>query len=113
MINAELADVGVALVPESTEGPGGPFPRKFMGDYDPILLFYPGPVGPKGDPDYLRLIFAAGPMPTIFSPDGFSSPEFDQLAEDQVVATDASERADLLGQMQDILAEQLVVLSLY
>jgi len=39
-----LADVGVELVPESTEGPGGLFPRKFMGAYGTILLFYPGPV---------------------------------------------------------------------
>jgi len=110
-----LADVGVELVPESTEGPGGLFPRKFMGAYDTILLFYPGPVGPgpEGDADYLRLIYAGGPMPTFFTPDGFDSSELMPLAEAQLVAQDEGERGYLLAQMQDIIAEQLVVLPLY
>ncbi|MGI9155251.1 MAG: ABC transporter substrate-binding protein [Marmoricola sp.] len=110
-----LADIGVELVSESTDGPGGLFPRKLSKDYDLVLLFFPGPVGPGpgGDPDYLRLIFASSPMPTFFTPDGFSSPELDKLAGQQLVTADADERAGLLGQMQDIIAEQVVVLPLY
>ena len=110
-----LAEVGVELRPEATDGPAGLFSRKFSRQYDIVLLFFPGPVGPGpgGDPDYLRLIFATSPMPTFFSPDGFASPEFDQLAAEQLVATDPDKRAELIGQMQDLIAEQVVVLPLY
>jgi len=65
-----------------------------------------------GDPDILRfrLHSSAIPNPNYY---GFINATFDQLAEAQAAEIDPEKRADMIKQMQEILAEELPLIVLY
>lgn len=44
---------------------------------------------------------------------GYSNPEFDALAADQLYTVDEEQRTEMVAEMQGIIAEDLPVLSLY
>ena len=81
------------------------------GNYE-ILVTGFGGLG--GDPDQLRRSFASASPARGFSRAlGYSSPDFDSLAEAQVSMADPDERRETINRMQEILAEDLPVLALY
>jgi peptide/nickel transport system substrate-binding protein len=81
------------------------------GSYE-ILITGFGGLG--GDADQLRRSFASSSQTRGFSRAlGYSNPEFDALAEAQVVMTDPAAREAALDDMQAILAEDLPALALY
>ncbi|MGI9051188.1 MAG: hypothetical protein ACR2HQ_00815, partial [Ilumatobacteraceae bacterium] len=85
------------------------------GGYDMALLIYPGPSagGPNADPDLLRQLFSSMSPPSLTGASGYVNPRFDELAERQRVTFDDAERAELVTEMQEILAEDVPVLPLY
>jgi peptide/nickel transport system substrate-binding protein len=91
------------------------FGTKLQGAYDLLLTSYPGPtgVGPNGDPEQLRGIYYSKPFSTFQKADGYSSPEMDRLIDAQSAAYDFDERKRLVGQIQQMAAEDLPVAMLY
>jgi len=115
LVIAGLSAVGIDVSLRPVELGPPLFGAKLSGDYDLALTLYPGPGGvpPDGDADTLRQIFSSRVAPGTASAGGYENAEFDRLADQQLVAQDESERAELLARMQEILAEDLPVLALY
>lgn len=83
------------------------------GDYELIIQS----VGGYGrDPDYLRAIFhtkdqsSSVPGAVLF---GYSNPELDALSEQQAVELDSEKRREMIFQLQEIIAEDLPIYTLY
>lgn len=110
-----LTEVGIGITQQGV--PLGPalFAPMLSGSFDLALTLYPGPggVAPNGDPDLLRQIFSSRTPQTTASAVGYRNDTFDDLADQQLVTTDVDERMDLVGRMQEILAEDLPVLPIY
>ncbi len=115
LLTTALAEIGVELVPNFVEVGPALFGGKLSGGYDMAVLGYPGPTagGPNSDPDLLRRVFSSESPPSLTSATGYADPEFDELAAQQRTTFDEGERADLVSQMQEILARDLPVLTLY
>lgn len=73
-----------------------------------------GHIGLSGDPDYLRLWFL-GEASNSLAARGkqFDNAEFQQLALEQMSELDSTKRKEIVGEMQNILAEELPTLVLY
>lgn len=81
------------------------------GNYEIAIIGYGG-LG--GDPDRLRQVFAStSPSRSFNRAQGYANPEFDRLAAAQFVTNDEAERRELVFAMQEILANDIPVLSLY
>jgi peptide/nickel transport system substrate-binding protein len=78
------------------------FGIKLNGSYDMLITSYPGPsgIGPNGDPEFNKAT-------------GYANPEVDRLLEAQLETYDVEERKQLVGQIQQIVAEDLPVAMLY
>lgn len=82
-----------------------------QGNYTMSLIGFGGIMG---DPDALRSRFASDAPATSFTKaHGYSDPELDRLADEQLVTVDRAEREELVTEMQEIVAEDLPALSLY
>lgn len=115
LVISGLAAVGIDVTTRPVELGPALFGAKIGGDYDLALTLYPGPGGvpPSGDPDYLRQIFSSRVPVGTANASGYANAELDELADGQLVEQDEEERAELLGRMQRIIAEDLPVLPLY
>lgn len=81
------------------------------GNYEVAIISYGG-LG--GDPDYLRQIFSSrSPVRGFQRAHGYSNPQFDDLADRQLLTTDEATRRQLVYEMQAIIARDLPVLPLY
>lgn len=81
------------------------------GNYTMALQGYGGL---ESDPDLLRTRFhSEAPARGHSSVHGYANEEFDELAEQQLATVDPDERAEIVADMQHILAEDLPLLSLY
>lgn len=70
--------------------------------------------GGTADPDYLRERYGSKSKGQTFSRAyGYSNARFDELAAQQLVAFDDGERRALIAQMQQIIADELPIISLY
>jgi len=67
------------------------------------------------DPDDFLLVFTTEQIcvPGCMSDSGFSDPEYDQLYQQQLQATDAVQRQQIVWKMQDIVAEHVPYVPLY
>jgi peptide/nickel transport system substrate-binding protein len=114
LVTVALAEIGVEITPRAVDG-GEFFPRTIFGDYDMAISLFPGPSGGSvdGDPDILRQVFSSrlGTGPNRAT--GYSNPDFDDLAEQQLQTFDETQRRELVGRMQEILAADVPVLALY
>jgi len=82
-----------------------------MTNYEMALFFFGGV---RRDPDSLRTMLASQTAGTgIFHALGWSDPEFDDLAERQLVELDDDERKSQLARMQELVARDLPFLVLY
>jgi len=110
-----LRRIGVELRPKQVQIGPQLFGNKFIGAYDIAVLPFPGPGpgGPNGDPDVLRLLFSSKVAPSLQAATAYANPTFDGLAEKQRAAFDEAERKAIVAQMQRILADDLPVLPLY
>lgn len=82
-----------------------------QGNYGMALVGFGGIMG---DPDTLRTRYSTdAPGSSFNKAQGYSNPQFDELAEQQQVAIDPEERRELVAEMQQIIAEDLPTLSLY
>lgn len=81
------------------------------GNYEVAIVSYGG-LG--GDPDYMRQVFSSrSPYRGFQRAHGYSNPQFDELADRQLAATDPASRKRLVDEMQAIIARDLPVLPLY
>jgi len=114
MLVGWLGDVGVTLHPQAVDLPTL-FGRAQQGADDIALTLYPGPGGtsPDSDPDTLRTFYSSAVKGRLQGAQGYKNPEFDGLAERQLVSADATERRRIIGAMQRIIARDLPALPLY
>jgi peptide/nickel transport system substrate-binding protein len=115
LVSAALAEIGVETTIRAAEPGPGLFGAKFSGQFDMVLLGFPGPSAGtlNGDPDLLRRIFSSEAPPSLTSAVGYANPAFDELATQQRVTFDEDERATIVAEMQEIIAEDIPILSLY
>jgi len=116
LLRSQLADVGIDLsiraVDDRTRDS-----LVMEGNYQLALAAW----GSWGqDPDYLRLRYGNGgdgdaqrSMGTALAGRGYSNPEFNRLAAEQLVETDPARRRELIDAMQDILAADVPEIPLY
>lgn len=91
------------------------FGTKVQGSYDLLLTSFPGPsgAGPSADPDLLRSVYFSRPPSPLHQATGYSNPEVDRLLDAQLATSDVEERKRLVGQIQQLVAEELPVAVLY
>lgn len=79
------------------------------------LTIYPGPGGasPSSDPDTLRTFYSSRIKGRLQGAQGWVDPEFDALADRQLITADRRERKGLIARMQEIVAGELPALPLY
>jgi peptide/nickel transport system substrate-binding protein len=77
-----------------------------------VAVTYYGGLG--GDPDTMRVNFSSkSPSKTFSRALGYANPKFDDLADQQLTATDEAKRKAIIFEMQAILAQDVPVLPLY
>ncbi|MBA3281663.1 MAG: hypothetical protein H0U29_05485 [Acidimicrobiia bacterium] len=115
LVAAALAEIGVKMNIKAAEPGPQLFGAKFSGGYEMALLGFPGPSAGSlnGDPDLLRRVFSSKAPPSLTGATGYVNADFDELATRQRVTFDQSERKRIVAQMQEIIAEDIPVLSLY
>lgn len=91
------------------------FGTKTGGNYDLLINPYPGPVGttPTGDPELLHAIYHSEPPNQLYAATGYANPDVDDLLDRQLATFDEAERMQLVGQIQEIVADELPVAVLY
>lgn len=82
----------------------------FGADYDMAIVIFGGH---QGDPDLMRRVYSSKSGPMLAKARGYADPEFDELAERQLVTLDEEERKALVARMQHIVAKDLPLLHLY
>lgn len=115
LVSAALADIGIETTLKPAEPGPALFGAKFSGGYEMALLGFPGPSAGSlnGDPDLLRSVFSSESPPSLTGATGYANPAFDELAARQRITFDDAERARIVAEMQEIIAEDLPILSLY
>jgi peptide/nickel transport system substrate-binding protein len=112
-----IKKIGIELRPSPALVGPELFGPKLFGGYDMAVLLYPGPApgGPNADPDVLREVFRSKPPDTfsLTAASKYSNPEFDVLADKQLVTFDEAQRHSLVDQMQKILADDIPILPLF
>ncbi len=104
-----LQAVGVEVTPQAVDRPTRDA-RTTSGDYELAITNYGG-LG--GDPDYLRQVYSSKVPKRFQSAQGYANPEFDDLAQRQLVTLDEAERRRLVDRMQEIVATDVPLLPLY
>ncbi len=79
------------------------------------LTLYPGPQGatPNADPDTLRAYYSSNVKGRLEGAQGYVNPEFNRLADAQLITADVAKRRQMIARMQHIIASDLPALPLY
>lgn len=114
LLAANLKDVGVDIDLQRIDLVRL-FGIKLQNSYEMLVTSYPGPagVGPDGDPDILRNVYASKVNAPLHKATGYQNPEVDQLLDQQRQATDVEERKRIVGRIQRLVADDLPVAMLY
>lgn len=115
LVSAALSQIAVETSLQPAEPGPQLFGAKFSGAYDMALLGFPGPSAGSlnGDPDLLRRVFSSQAPPSLTGATGYANQEFDELATRQRATFDEDERQEMVARMQEIIAEDIPILSLY
>jgi len=115
LISAALGRIGVETSVRAVQPGPQLFGAKFSGMYEMALLGFPGPSAGSlnGDPDLLRQVFSSQSPPSLTGASGYANAEFDDLAARQRVTFDENERKRIVARMQEIIADDIPILSLY
>lgn len=109
-IKEYLRDVGINITVKSLDSTAADSSAQ-KGTYEMALVGYGG-MG--GDPDSLRTRLASTVKSQSFSRiQGYINPTFDDLAAKQLTALSFDERKSIIQQMQQIVAEDVPLISLY
>ncbi|HWH34653.1 MAG TPA: ABC transporter substrate-binding protein [Acidimicrobiales bacterium] len=120
---ANLRDVGIGIDLEVIDVIRL-FGLKLNDNFDLAITTFPGPsgIGPNGDPEILRGVYhslPAGQDPTpvtgnqLHKAAGYANAEVDRLLAEQRAAYDIEERKRLVGEIQQIVAEEVPTIMLY
>ncbi len=110
LVKEYLHDVGIDATVKSLDSATAD-DSDGKGDYTMALIGYGGMAG---DPDRLRITYAAGPKSTSFTRAiGYSNPALSDLAKRQLTTLDPAQRRPLIEQMQRILADDVPIIPLY
>jgi peptide/nickel transport system substrate-binding protein len=106
--------IGVELSPRSVDLPTL-FGLTQRNADDIALTLYPGPGGasPDADPDTLRTFYSSKITGRLQGAQGYVNPEFDRLADAQLVTAGVTKRKQQIARMQHIVAADLPALPLY
>jgi len=106
-VSNQLAAVGVRLDVQPSDFI---FPKLAKGEFQTALLLFGGQAG---DPDLMRLVYSSRVDKGFEAVRGYVNAELDDLADQQLVTLDETERKRLVGRMQEIVASDLPALHLY
>ncbi len=84
---------------------------QFKGDY--TIGFHSWAASVQQDPENMRTLFHSDVAVGTLNRAAYKNPAYDALADQQSRTTDTAERNRILGQMQDILAEDLPAIAVY
>ncbi|MDQ6803911.1 MAG: ABC transporter substrate-binding protein [Actinomycetota bacterium] len=106
--------IGVELTPQAVDLPTL-FGRTAQNADELALTLYPGPGGtaPNADPDCLRTFYSSTVKRRLQGAQGYVNPQFDKLADEQLITRDIARRKALIANMQQIIATDLPALTLY
>lgn len=107
LVVQDLAGVGLEVEISPTDLL---FPALSAGEFDMAISIYGGHAG---DPDLMRRVYSSRVNKGFQAARGYINGELDDLADRQLVTTDTTERARLVGRMQQIVAADLPLLHLY
>ncbi|MDQ6605277.1 MAG: ABC transporter substrate-binding protein [Actinomycetota bacterium] len=109
-----LRNVGVEMSTRAVDLPTL-FSLAQQGADDLALTLYPGPQGasPNADPDALRAYYSSKIKGRLEGAQGYVNPEFDRLADAQLITAEVPKRKQLVARMQRIIASDLPALPLY
>jgi len=111
LVHAQLKQVGIQMDIKPVEN-FVPYAAMPKGEFETTVVVYGNP---GGDPDRMRELYSSrlpdeGRLP--FAAYGYSDPEFDDLADRQLVTVDETERKKLVARMQEIVARDVPFLHL-
>jgi peptide/nickel transport system substrate-binding protein len=108
LIVGSLAEIGVELTPEALDTPT--FNQRVLAGEAEMSLIGSG--GMNGYPDYLRRVYASDTRLTQHA-QGYLNPEVDRLCQEQLTTLDEDDRQEILGQIQELVTNDLPLLPLF
>ncbi|HEV2768152.1 MAG TPA: ABC transporter substrate-binding protein [Acidimicrobiales bacterium] len=110
LVKTALGEVGIELTVESLDTPA--FNKRVIaGDTEMSIIGFGGMNTDYGEGGYLRQVYSSKTKITQHA-QGYENPEVDRLLEEQQVTLDEEERRKLVGQVQELIAEDLPLLPL-
>ena len=110
LVKSALSEVGIELTIESLDTPAFN-QRVIAGDSEMSIIGFGGMNTDYGEGGYLRQVYSSRTEITQHA-QGYENPEVDRLLAQQHVTVDESERRELVGQVQELIAEDLPLLPL-
>lgn len=108
VIVSSLAEVGVELEVQAVDTPTFN-ERVIAGETEMSVI---GAGGVNSDPDYLREVYDSRTERTQHA-QGYANPRVDELAEAQLRELDEDQRSEIVGELQELIAEDLPLLPLF
>jgi peptide/nickel transport system substrate-binding protein len=118
LIAQSVSRIGIKLTPtpvDQTTASNQIWPDyqigQFKGDYN--IGFHSWAASVQQDPENLRTLFHSDVAVGTLNRAAYKNPQYDALADQQSTTTDQAQRYRILGQMQDILADDVPAVAVY
>lgn len=108
VVNA-LREVGVELTPEALDTPA--FNQRVIAGQSEMSIIGFGGMNTDHAPDYLRQVYSSKTRTTQHA-QGYVNPELDRLVEEQLTTVDETRRKQIVGEAQELIADDLPLLPL-
>ncbi len=110
LVKSALGEVGIELTIEPLDTPA--FNKRLVaGDSEMSIISFGGMNTDHGEGNYLRQVYSSKTK-AVQHAQGYENPEVDRLLEEQQVTVDDEERRELVGRVQELIAEDLPLLPL-